>query len=87
MMAASVVLPQPGGPKKMQLVSVSVMMARRSGRPGPTMCAWPMNSSSVRGRMRSASGARFCAISENRSSKCLPPLRMHTHIRTRIIRL
>ena len=32
-------------------------MARRSGRPGPTSASWPTNSSSVRGRMRSASGA------------------------------
>ena len=36
-------------------------MARRSGRPGPMSASWPTNSSSVRGRMRSASGAGACA--------------------------
>ena len=59
MMEASVVLPVPGGPQKMELVSRSASIARRNSRPGPTMASCPMNSCSVRGRMRSASGASF----------------------------
>ena len=35
----------------------SCSIASRSGRPGASSASWPTNSSSVRGRMRSASGA------------------------------
>src|SRR5690606_25950504 len=54
---ASVVFPLPGGPQRMSELSRSCSIARRSSVPGPTTCSWPTNSSSVRGRMRSASGA------------------------------
>ena len=36
--------------------SWSAWMARRRRRPGPRMWSWPTNSSTVRGRMRAASG-------------------------------
>src|SRR3954466_3213440 len=46
-------------------------MARRRAEPSPRTCAWPTNSSSVRGRTRCASGAtsaaRSWAASEKRS--------------------
>ena len=64
---ASVVFPQPGGPKNMLLVSVSVSMARLKSLPLPTICSCPMNSSSVLGRILSASGARRLACAEKRS--------------------
>ncbi len=54
---ASVVLPVPGGPHRMIDRSRSCSIAARSGRPGPRSASWPTMSSSVRGRMRSASGA------------------------------
>ncbi len=54
---ASVVLPVPGGPQKIIDVGSSCSIASRSGLPGPSRCCCPTNSSSVRGRMRSASGA------------------------------
>ena len=57
MSRARVVLPVPGGPHRMIDCSLSSWMAFRSGRPGPISASWPTNSSSVRGRMRSASGA------------------------------
>ena len=53
---ASVVLPVPGGPQKISECSAPLSIACRSGRPGPSRCSWPTNSSSVRGRIRSASG-------------------------------
>ena len=43
-------------------------MARLSSLPGPTICVWPTNSSSVLGRMRSASGASDRVFMEKRSS-------------------
>ena len=68
---ASVVLPIPGGPKKIADPTRSSAIARRSAEPSPSMCSWPASSSSVRGRRRSASGAvsgsRWAAASENRS--------------------
>src|ERR1700722_12317336 len=57
MILASVVLPVPGGPQKIIEVGSSCSIARRNGFPGPSRCCWPTNSSSVCGRMRSASGA------------------------------
>ncbi len=56
MMRASVVLPVPGGPHRMIDCSRSRSIASRSGRPGARISSWPTTSSSVRGRMRSASG-------------------------------
>ena len=56
MICASDVLPVPGGPKKISDWMRSASMARRSNCPGARMCVWPANSSSVRGRIRAASG-------------------------------
>ena len=56
MILASVVLPVPGGPQKMSEPVSSRSICVRRGLPGPIRCSWPANSSSVRGRMRSASG-------------------------------
>ena len=53
------VLPVPGGPQKMIDCSRSRSIASRNGRPGPTSSSCPSISSSVRGRMRSASGTDF----------------------------
>ncbi len=55
-MLASDVLPLPGGPQRMSEGMVSPSSARRSTVPGPTARSWPANSSSVRGRIRAASG-------------------------------
>ena len=54
---ARVVLPQPGGPQSSSEGSVPAPISARSGAPGATRCDCPAISSSVRGRMRSASGA------------------------------
>src|SRR6266478_8252842 len=56
MSRASVVLPQPGGPQKSMEPRLSFSICTRSDLPGPRSFSWPMNSSRVRGRMRSASG-------------------------------
>ena len=53
---ASVVLPVPGGPQRMTRRRRPAGSRRRSGFPGASRCAWPTNSSRVRGRMRAASG-------------------------------
>src|SRR5713226_7549641 len=53
---ASVVFPQPGGPQKSMEPRLSFSICTRRDLPGPRSFSWPMNSSSVRGRMRSASG-------------------------------
>ena len=58
---ASVVFPVPGGPQRMSEGRAPPSTARRSSRPGPVRCSWPTNSSSVVGRIRSASGARAAA--------------------------
>src|SRR5271163_4988963 len=57
MIFARVVLPTPGGPQKIIDAVSSRSIWTRSGLPGARRCCWPTNSSSVRGRMRSASGA------------------------------
>ena len=54
---ASVVLPVPGGPQRIIECSRPDSKATRSGLPGPSRCCWPITSSSVFGRSRSASGA------------------------------
>ena len=51
------------------IIKEQLGIARRNNRPGPTMCSCPMNSSSVRGRMRAASGASLSASSFRRSAK------------------
>ncbi len=46
------------GPQRMmEEKSLSASMARRRSLPSPTICSCPMYSSSVRGRIRAASGA------------------------------
>src|SRR6266704_5267318 len=65
MTRASVVLPQPGGPQKSIEPMLSASICMRSGLPGPRSFSWPMNSSSVRGRMRSASGWLAVGTSES----------------------
>ena len=62
MICASVVLPVPGGPEKMSDGMRSASIARRSSFPGARMCSCPANSSSVRGRIRLASGAAASAF-------------------------
>ena len=57
------VLPLPGGPQRMQDGAASASMARRSGASGPIKWDWPTNSSSVRGRIRAASGAERSTVS------------------------
>src|ERR1700686_1711079 len=64
MIFASVVLPVPGGPQKMSDPVSSRSICVRSGLHGPIRCSCPAYSSSVRGRMRSASGrVRSVALS------------------------
>ena len=53
---ASVVFPEPGGPQKIIDPTLPFSMASRSVLPGASRCSCPTNSSSVRGRMRAASG-------------------------------
>ncbi len=47
----------PGGPHRIIEWRSPFSIAVRSSRPSPRRCAWPTNSSRLRGRMRSASGA------------------------------
>src|SRR5687768_11008984 len=55
---ASVVLPVPGAPQRISEGRVPALsIKRRKIRPEPTRWLWPTNSSRVRGRIRSASGA------------------------------
>src|SRR5690349_14646379 len=69
---ASVVLPVPGGPKKIIDPTRSSAIARCSALPSPTTSCWPANSSSTCGRTRWGSGAkapsRLPAASAKRSS-------------------
>jgi len=53
-MVARVVLPVPGGPNRINDIGASPSTSRRSGEPGPSRCRWPINSPSVRGRIRTA---------------------------------
>ena len=50
------VFPLPGGPQKIIEPGTPRSIASRSGLPGASRCSCPTNSSSVRGRMRAASG-------------------------------
>ena len=65
-MRASVVLPVPGGPHRIIECSLPASMACRSGLPGASRCCWPTNSSSERGRMRSASGRVLSGVAAMR---------------------
>ena len=65
---ASVVLPVPGGPKKIELPSLFDAMARLKKEFLLTKCSWPKKSSKDFGRIRSASGASFFVLSENKLS-------------------
>src|SRR6266700_2078499 len=56
MRRARVVFPQPGGPQKSMEPRLSFSICTRRDLPGPRSFSCPINSSSVRGRMRSASG-------------------------------
>ena len=71
-MRAIVVLPVPGGPKRIIDGGRSSSIARRSAEPGASTCCWPTRSSSEDGRRRTASGAfsawRSRAASEKRSA-------------------
>ena len=68
---ASVVLPVPGGPHSTSDIGASLSMSWRSGVPGPIRCRWPMTSSRVRGRIRTASGAACPAARSSASSNKL----------------
>ena len=63
MTRASVVLPTPGGPQNTIEGTWSASIMRRSTLPGPMRWDWPATSSSVRGRMRAASGAVASMVS------------------------
>src|SRR6266852_2081701 len=65
---ASVVFPQPGGPQKSMEPRLSFSICTRSDLPGPRSFSWPMNSSRVRGRMRSASGWLAAGTSGSRAA-------------------
>ena len=71
---ARVVFPQPGGPKNMLDWRESVSMALLKSFPLPTICCWPTNSSSVLGRILSASGACLFMPAEKRSMPLTFPL-------------
>ncbi len=62
-MRASVVLPVPGGPNRIIECGRPDSIAVRSAEPSPSRCCWPTNSSSVRGRIRAASGPSAGAAS------------------------
>src|SRR5216684_1338059 len=68
MRRARVVLPQPGGPQNSMEPMLSDSICLRSGLPGPRSFSWPMNSSRVRGRMRSASGWLAAGTSGSRAA-------------------
>src|SRR5208337_4571976 len=53
---ARVVLPVPGGPHRIIECSTCAATIWLRNFPGPSRCSWPTISSSVRGRIRSASG-------------------------------
>ena len=55
MTSARVVLPDPGGPHRTMLGTLSASSARRSARPGASRCSCPRISSRPRGLIRAAS--------------------------------
>src|SRR5713226_1689654 len=68
MSRARVVFPQPGGPQKSMEPRLSFSICTRRDLPGPRSFSWPMNSSRVRGRMRSASGWLAAGTSGSRAA-------------------
>ena len=64
---AIVVLPTPGGPQRIMECGRRFSNATRSGAPGPKSFFWPMTSSKVCGRMRSAKG-----FSIGSAAECFP---------------
>ena len=68
---ARVVLPVPGGPHSSSDIGASLSMSLRNGVPAAVRCRWPTTSSSVRGRIRTASGAAFSAARSSASSNKL----------------
>ena len=61
---ASVVLPTPGGPHRIIECGLPDANATASGFPGASRCRWPITSSMVFGRRRSASGAAGLAVAK-----------------------
>ena len=78
---ASVVFPVPGGPHRISDSRRPLARRSRSTRPGPSRCCWPTNSSTVRGRMRSASGARPLALAVGVAARAGEELRLPRHVR------
>jgi hypothetical protein len=66
---ARVVLPEPGGPHSTIDGMWPGFTTRVSAPSGPTRCGCPTNSSSVRGRIRAASGAPGSGTSANSGSE------------------
>src|SRR5512146_1387566 len=58
MIRASVVFPVPGGPQKISEGRGRAESTEERNFPSPRISSWPTNSESVRGRIRSARGAR-----------------------------
>src|SRR5687767_13872849 len=56
MILARVVLPEPGGPQKMQEPTSPRRIKSPSAFPGPSKCSCPRNWSKFFGRMRAANG-------------------------------
>src|SRR3954469_23512667 len=71
MILAIVVLPVPGGPQRIMEGILPCSIAVRRMLPLPVRCSWPTRSSSVRGRIRSASGvaAFIVQITEEKGRK------------------
>src|SRR5689334_19489420 len=69
---ASVVLPTPGGPHRIIECGLPAANATASGLPGASRCRWPMTSSIVFGRSRSASGVSGPLSAANRSAGKVP---------------
>src|SRR5260370_42329989 len=67
---ARVVLPLPGGPQRIIECRVPEAAIWVSSLPGPSKCSWPTASSSVRGRIRSASGCPREGLEGNRLAGC-----------------
>src|SRR6267143_6556731 len=57
MILARVVLPEPGGPQKMQEATAPRRISSPRALPGPRRFSWPRKPSRVRGRMRAARGS------------------------------
>ena len=68
---ASVVLPVPGGPHSTSDIGASFSMSLRNGVPAAVRCRCPITSSSVLGRIRTASGAASAAARSPASSNKL----------------